>query len=90
MDRLFAALQSLPTTIDRALVLPFVLAGCLTNDASQGSYVRSRLSNQDETFGNVRATRLLIETVWQSRKQNIVADWRDVMRDQLGIQLLLV
>jgi len=90
MNRLFATLQSLPSTVDRALILPLALAGCLTNDETQAQYIRSRLSAQDESFGNLRATRLLIERVWQAREQSGVVDWRDVMRDQLGIELLLV
>lgn len=90
MNSLFAALQNLPTTVDRALILPLALAGCLTNDRTHAQYIRSRLSGQDESFGNIRATRLLIERVWQAREQSIAVDWRDVMRDQLGVELLLI
>lgn len=90
MNRLFATLQSLPPVADRALILPLALAGCLTNDENQGQYIRSRLSAQDESFGNIRATRLLMERVWQAREQSRVVDWHDVMHDQLGIELLLI
>lgn len=80
-----------PTSADRALVFPLALAGCLTDNAGERQYIKYRLSAQDESVGNVRSARLLMEQVWHVRDvQGGVVDWRDVMRDHLGMELLLV
>lgn len=62
----------------------------MADQTNQRELIKRRLSAQDETIGNIRNARLLMESVWHKRdSQGTVVDWRDVMQD-LGLNLLLV
>ncbi|KAL0953251.1 hypothetical protein HGRIS_004503 [Hohenbuehelia grisea] len=80
VDTVVHLLQQLPASdIDRALVLPICLAGCLTDNSPLRDFLKGRLQTRDEGFGNVMQTRLLMESVW--RKRDVgggVVDWRHI------------
>ncbi|KAJ7285217.1 fungal-specific transcription factor domain-containing protein [Mycena rebaudengoi] len=84
-------LGQLPSSeVDRALVFPICLAGCMTDDSSWRELFKGRLQALDESLGNLLRTRLLMEAVWQKRDvSGVTVDWRETMRDR-GLNLLLV
>ncbi|KAJ7762010.1 fungal-specific transcription factor domain-containing protein [Mycena maculata] len=76
--------------VDRALVFPICLAGCMTDDSSWREFLKGRLQALDESLGNLMRTRLLMEAVWQKRDvSGMTVDWRETMRER-GLNLLLV
>lgn len=76
--------------VDRALVFPICLVGCMTDNSTWRDFLKSRLQNLDESIGNLMRTRLLMEAVWQKRDvSGTIVDWREVMRER-GLNLLLV
>ncbi|KAF7328049.1 Zn(2)-C6 fungal-type domain-containing protein [Mycena kentingensis (nom. inval.)] len=83
-------LSQLPSSeVDRALVFPICLAGCMTDDAGQREFLKGRLLALDQSVGDLMRTRLLMEAVWQKRDvDGPKVDWREVMRDH-GLNLLL-
>ncbi|KAJ6507912.1 fungal-specific transcription factor domain-containing protein [Mycena vitilis] len=79
-----------PSEVDRALVFPICLAGCMTDNSSWRDFLKCRLQGLDESLGNLMRTRLLMEAVWQKRDvSGTTVDWRETMR-QRGLNLLLV
>lgn len=79
-----------PSEVDRALIFPICIAGCMTDDSSRRDYLKSRLQSQDETMGNLMRTRLLMEAVWHKRDvSGRSSDWRETMGER-GLNLLLV
>ena len=84
-------LQQLPASeVDRSLVFPICLAGCLTDDSTRRDYLKGRLQSRDETIGNLMRARLLMEAVWQKRDvTGRTVDWRELMGEH-GLNLLLV
>ncbi|KAH8117767.1 fungal-specific transcription factor domain-containing protein [Phellopilus nigrolimitatus] len=86
------ALSNLPAmVVDRALMLPLALAGCLADVPEHRQFILARLSALDDVVGNVRSVRLLVEQVQIVRDmQGGVVDWRSVMREHLGVEILLV
>ncbi|KAF9007574.1 fungal-specific transcription factor domain-containing protein [Cyathus striatus] len=86
--RLFYQLPQ--SNIDRALVFPICLAGCMTNDSNYREFFKQRLQFLDDSLGNVLQTRLLMEAVWQKRDvSGKPVDVREVIRER-GLNLLLV
>ncbi|KAF5342131.1 hypothetical protein D9611_001430 [Ephemerocybe angulata] len=82
--------QIQPSNLDRALVFPICLAGCMTNDSNKRDYLKGRLQGLNETYGNLLQTRLLMEALWQRRDvSQESADVREIMRDQQLMVLLL-
>lgn len=83
--------QLSPTDIDRTLVFPICLAGCMTDNSIHRDFLKGRLQTQDETIGNIMKTRFLMEGVWQRRDVSggVNIDWREMMRD-CGLKLLLM
>jgi hypothetical protein len=76
--------------LDRSLVFPICLAGCLTDDLAQRSLLRTRLQTCDAGFGTLMQARVLMDAVWQRRDMHGGAvDWRDLMHEQ-GLNLLLI
>ncbi|KAG8936068.1 hypothetical protein FRC02_004693 [Tulasnella sp. 418] len=80
--------------VDRSLVFPIALAGCLTDDRSYREYLVSRLKalgKEGEAVGNSRSCLLLMEKVWEKRDSgsNRIVDWIDTMKE-MGWSLLLV
>ncbi|CAK5269651.1 unnamed protein product [Mycena citricolor] len=84
-------LRQLPSSeIDRALVFPICLAGCMTDDSTWREFLKGRLQSLDESLGNLMRTRLLMEAVWQKRDvSGMAVDWRETMRER-GLNLLLL
>ncbi|KAJ7158512.1 fungal-specific transcription factor domain-containing protein [Mycena filopes] len=84
-------LRQLPASeVDRALVFPICLAGCMTDDSSWRDFLKGRLQGRDESLGNLMRTRLLMEAVWQKRDiSGMTVDWRETMRER-GLNLLLL
>ncbi|KAJ2926860.1 hypothetical protein H1R20_g10251, partial [Candolleomyces eurysporus] len=81
-----------PSNLDRALVFPICLAGCMTNDSNKRDYLKGRLQGLNETYGNLLQTRLLMEALWQRRDVSVSGepvDMREIMRDQQLTVLLL-
>ncbi|KAF7336814.1 Zn(2)-C6 fungal-type domain-containing protein [Mycena venus] len=79
-----------PSEVDRALVFPICLAGCMTDDSHWRDFLKGRLQALDESLGNLMRTRLLMEAVWQKRDTSqATVDWRETMRER-GLNLLLV
>jgi hypothetical protein len=79
-----------PSEVDRSLVFPICLAGCMTNDPVRRDVLKARLQAQDHSFGNLLLTRAVMEAVWQKRDAHGgVVDWRETMRDH-SLNLLLV
>ncbi|KAJ7017421.1 fungal-specific transcription factor domain-containing protein [Mycena alexandri] len=84
----FGAITS--SEVDRALVFPICLAGCMTDDPAWRDFLKGRLQALDESLGNLMRTRLLMEAVWQKRDINgTTVDWRETMRER-GLNLLLL
>lgn len=78
------------SNLDRALVFPICLAGCMTNDSSKRDYLKGRLQGLNETYGNLLQTRLLMETLWQRRDVGGgTPDLREIIQEQ-SISLLLI
>jgi hypothetical protein len=89
-----------PSDIDKSLVFPFFMAGCMAESAEQREFFKARLSVH-KSVGNCASAVRLMEAVWKRREDvsRIAAakgltikskvHWRDVMED-LGMQLLLV
>jgi hypothetical protein len=84
-------LDQLPSSdVDRALMFPICLAGCMTNDSTRRDFFKGRLQLLDGSIGNVMQTRLVMEAVWQKRDVNGGAvELRDTVRER-GLSLLLV
>jgi hypothetical protein len=94
MEGVNAIMQALsrlaPSEVDRGLVFPICLAGCLTDVPEQREFFKQRLDAQDTSLGNLSETRRLMEAVWRKRdNQGGVVDWRHTMPD-IGIKLLVV
>jgi len=84
-------MNQLPASeVDRSLIFPICIAGCLTDDPMNRSTLSGRLQGQDQSIGNLLQTRAVMETVWQKRDSHGgTVDWREILREQ-GRNLLLV
>lgn len=84
-------LNQLPSSeVDRSLVFPICIAGCMTDDPVNRNLLSGRLQGQDQNIGNLLQTRAVMEAVWRKRDSHgTTVDWRDNLREQ-GKNLLLV
>jgi hypothetical protein len=79
-----------PSELDRSLVFPICLAGCMTDDPAGREVLKVRLHAQEQNIGNLLQARAVMEAVWQKRDAHGgVIDWRETMRDH-HLNLLLV
>ncbi|KAK0229297.1 fungal-specific transcription factor domain-containing protein [Armillaria nabsnona] len=80
-----------PSEIDRTLVFPVCLAGCMTSNSSHRDLLKSRLQLQDESIGNLLQTRLMMEAVWQKRGESgsNACEWREILRERCPNLLLI-
>lgn len=79
-----------PGAVDRALVLPLCLAGCLTDDPGQRKLFHTRLRAQQLANGNAAHAAAVMEELWQQRdSRGAAVDWRRIMVDR-RMNLLLV
>ncbi|KAF9052437.1 hypothetical protein BDZ89DRAFT_1125865 [Hymenopellis radicata] len=82
--------QLAPSEIDRVLIFPICLSGCMTDDSTQRDVLKARLQAQDESIGNLLRTRLLMEAVWQKRDiRGGAIDWRETLRERCPHLLLI-
>lgn len=88
--------------MDRSLVFPVCIAGCMTDDPILRQYFAGRLRVVDVPVGNCGKTLILMESVWKKRDELYLRGmredptilppgfgWRDVMRET-KLELLLV
>ncbi|KAJ8519051.1 hypothetical protein ONZ45_g3941 [Pleurotus djamor] len=92
--------QQLPRSIlDRSLVFPICIAGCMTDSSPQRDFLKGRLQAQDESWGNVMSTRALMESVWRKRdvstgvghsnnNRAIAVDWRESLLENSVLLLV--
>jgi C6 transcription factor Pro1 len=79
-----------PSEVDRSLVFPLCLAGCMTDNRARRELMKGRLQAQDENIGNILQARALMEAVWRQRDgSGGIVDWREMLRDD-GLNLLLL
>jgi len=90
------AFQNLQASdVDRSLVFPIALAGCMTDNTVYRSYLEGRLKalgKQGEAVGNTKSCLQLMYAVWAKRDAEggpRVVDWIDTMKE-MGWSLLLV
>lgn len=94
MEGVNATMQALNklalSDVDRGLVFPICVAGCLTDVREQREFFKQRLEGQNIPFGNQSQTRHLMEVVWRKRdNQGGVVDWRSTMPD-IGVNVLVI
>jgi len=86
------AVQNLPRSdVDKSLVFPLCIAGCLSTTRDQKNVFRERLSPH-HAVGNCHRAVQVIDAVWAKREavaDGIAVDWRGTM-EELGLRLLLV
>jgi len=84
-------MNELPASeVDRSLVFPIYIAGCLTDDPVHRNILRGRLQGQDQTIGNLLQTCAAMETVWKKRDTHgTTVEWQESLREP-GRNLLLV
>ncbi|KAG9048096.1 hypothetical protein FS837_000802 [Tulasnella sp. UAMH 9824] len=91
VDALIQSICAIPSTdLDRSLVFPITIGGCLAATAEHRSFFAERLAAQGSAVGNGSQAKLLMETVWKRRdsgEKNVC--WRDTMKT-LQFDLLLV
>jgi len=92
VDVIAQLVRQLPmSALERALVLPICLAGCLTDDPRKREVFKARLVGQQSMFGNVHQELMVMETAWQRRDtRGGVVEWRDLLHVQGRNLLLLV
>jgi hypothetical protein len=92
IDNITHLMRQLPmSALDRTLVFPICLAGCLTDDTLRREVFKARLVGQQSHFGNVHQVLTVVETAWQRRDTGRgTVDWRDLLHVQGRTLLLLV
>jgi len=92
IDTITQLIRQLPvSTLDRTLVFPMCLAGCLTDDPLKRDIFKARLVGQQSQFGNVHQALMVMETAWQRRDtRGGAVEWRDLLHVQGRNLLLLV
>ncbi|GJE94614.1 Zn(II)2Cys6 transcription factor [Phanerochaete sordida] len=80
-----------PSESDRAILLPFVLTGCMTDDPLIRELVKQRLHYHRDDFynGSMSQGRTFVEYVANRRqaarhshRANVTVDWRECMRER--------
>ncbi|KZO99185.1 hypothetical protein CALVIDRAFT_404758 [Calocera viscosa TUFC12733] len=77
---------------DRSLVLPLFIAGVMTDDLGQRTFIVNRFGNiKDVAVGNCGQILELIQAVWERRQLSPGQEvsWREVMQEK-GMKLLFV
>ncbi|KIJ66899.1 hypothetical protein HYDPIDRAFT_108852 [Hydnomerulius pinastri MD-312] len=92
IDVITHLMRQLPMSIlDRTLVFPICLAGCLTDDPVRREVFKARLVTQQSDFGNVHQALVVLNTAWQRRdNRGGASEWRDLLHLQGRSLLLLV
>jgi len=91
VNSVMEAIMAIPSRdLDRSLVFPITLSGCLSESREHREFFADRLAAQGSAVGNGSQAKLLMETTWKRRDAGEKGiNWRDVMKD-LGFDLLLV
>jgi hypothetical protein len=82
--------------INRAMVFPITLGGCLCETGAQQNFFRKRfrqLSPEASAFGNTRPALELMEEVWRRRAigdQTEKICWRQIMMQKWNGEILLI
>lgn len=81
-----------PSEVERGVVLPITLAGCMTNDSAQRDFLRGRFEAQNESIGNLMPARALMEILWQKRDINVLPGGVSLpeMVQEKNLRLLLI
>lgn len=92
IDIIAQLMRQLPASaLDRTLVFPTCLAGCLTDDPMKRELFKARLVGQQSQFGNIHQALMVMETAWQRRDtRGGAVEWRDLLHIQGRNLLLLV
>ncbi|KAG1781714.1 fungal-specific transcription factor domain-containing protein [Suillus placidus] len=92
IDVIVQLLNRLPVSdIDRCLVFPICLAGCLVDDPVKREFLKTRLQGRHNGFGNTNQTLRVMQTAWQKRdSQGGTVEWQDLLHIQGRYLLLLV
>jgi hypothetical protein len=92
IDVVVQLLNRLPVSnIDRSLIFPIYLAGCLTEDPMKREFLKARLQRQDDSFGNTNQTLRVMETAWQRRdSRGGPVGWQELLHTQGRYPPLLV
>ncbi|KAG2146134.1 fungal-specific transcription factor domain-containing protein [Suillus bovinus] len=92
IDIIVQLLNRLPVSnIDRCLVFPIYLAGCLVDDPMKREFLKTRLQGQHNDFGNINQTLRVMQTAWQKRdSQGGTVEWQDLLHIQGRCSVLLV
>lgn len=92
IDVIIQLLNQLPVSnIDRCLVFPICLAGCLVDDPMKREFLKTRLQSQHDGFGSTNQTLRVMQTAWQKRdSQGGTVEWQDLLHIQGRYLLLLV
>ncbi|KAF8558189.1 hypothetical protein OG21DRAFT_1589091 [Imleria badia] len=92
IDVIAQLVRQLPVSaLDRTLVFPICMAGCLTDEPIKREIFKARLVGQQAQFGNVHQALMVMETAWQRRDtRGGVVEWRDLLHIQGRNLLLLV
>ncbi|KAG6334492.1 hypothetical protein ID866_4603 [Astraeus odoratus] len=93
IDSIILCLRQLPVSfMDRALIFPMYLAGCLADDRAKREVFKSRLLGVQDSFGNILQTVRVLEAVWHRRdnRGGGAVEWRDLLHVQGRNHLLLV
>ncbi|KZP31796.1 hypothetical protein FIBSPDRAFT_775867 [Athelia psychrophila] len=76
--------------LDRSLIFPLCVTGCLTDNRARRDVIKRRLQGQDENLGNLMQARALMEAVWRRRDVSGGAvDWREILHNE-NLNLLLI
>ncbi|KAF8340583.1 fungal-specific transcription factor domain-containing protein [Cantharellus anzutake] len=81
---------SMANRVDRSLVFPICLAGCMTDDLNLRAFFGGRLRSLGNAVGSHITALQLMEAVWDMRDSTGEAvAWRDVM-NEMKFELLMV
>ncbi|OAX42477.1 hypothetical protein K503DRAFT_346650 [Rhizopogon vinicolor AM-OR11-026] len=92
VDIVVQLLNRLPVSnIDRCLVFPICLAGCLTEDPRKREFLKARLQGQHDGCGNTDEVLRVMETSWQRRdNRGGPVEWQELLHTQGHYLPLLV
>ncbi|KAF9223696.1 hypothetical protein BS17DRAFT_733378 [Gyrodon lividus] len=92
IDTITQLMRQLPmSALDRTLVFPICLVGCLSDDPVRREVFKARLVVQQSHFGNVQHALMVMETAWQRRDtRGGAVEWRDLLHVQGRTPLLMV
>jgi hypothetical protein len=92
VDIVVQLLNRLPVSnIDRCLVFPICLAGCLAEDPRKREFLKARLQGQHDGCGNTDEALRVMETSWQRRDdRGGPVEWQELLHTQGHYLPLLV